>query len=80
VATSEPFWQAYSGEMIQQQCCKITLRVALQGRHFVMSKFHGSLLELQAIVAACNIRGEWLENTTNRFYRFRADTGEILNW
>jgi hypothetical protein len=45
-----------------------------------MSKYHGSLIELQAIVAACNVSGAWLENTTSRFYSFRANTGEILNW
>jgi hypothetical protein len=45
-----------------------------------MSKFHGSLSELQAIVAACNVSGAWLENTTSRFYSFRVNTDEILNW
>jgi hypothetical protein len=45
-----------------------------------MTKVRGSLVELKAAVAACELEGEWLENTGNGFHSFRADTGEVLNW
>jgi hypothetical protein len=45
-----------------------------------MTKFHGSLDQLKAAVAACELEGEWSENTQNRFHSFHAETGEVLNW
>jgi predicted nucleotide-binding protein len=45
-----------------------------------MTKVRASLVELKASVAACELEGEWLENTGNGFHSFRADTGEVLNW
>jgi uncharacterized protein YjlB len=45
-----------------------------------MTKFHGSLDELKATVAACELEGEWSENATNGFHSFHAETGEVLNW
>jgi hypothetical protein len=43
-------------------------------------KYHGSLDELKAVVAACRFTGEWSENTKHRFHCFRAWAGEVLNW
>jgi hypothetical protein len=45
-----------------------------------MFKFLGSLDELQDIVTRCAIPGEWSFHKKNRFYRFQATTGAILNW
>jgi predicted nucleotide-binding protein len=45
-----------------------------------MTKVRGSLEELKETVAACELEGEWRENTGNGFHSFRADTGEVLNW
>ena len=45
-----------------------------------MTKFHGSLDELKAAVAACELEGEWSENTVNGFHSFHAESGEVLNW
>ena len=45
-----------------------------------MTKFHGSLDHLKAAVAACELEGEWSENTANRFHSFHAESGEVLNW
>jgi uncharacterized protein YjlB len=45
-----------------------------------MIKFRGSLDELKAAIAACELEGEWSENTTNGFHSFHAETGEVLNW
>ena len=44
------------------------------------STYSGSLDELKAVVAACRLTGEWSTNVKNRFYAFRAQTGEVLNW
>jgi hypothetical protein len=33
-----------------------------------------------AAVAACDLAGEWFENTKNKFHAFHAETGEVLNW
>jgi hypothetical protein len=45
-----------------------------------MTKFHGSLDDLKAAIAACELEGEWSENTSNRFHSFHAESGEVLNW
>jgi hypothetical protein len=45
-----------------------------------MSKFHGSLYDLQELVMRCAIPGEWNFHEKSRFYRFQAATGAILNW
>jgi hypothetical protein len=45
-----------------------------------MLKFRGSLEELQNIVIRCAIPGKWSFHKKNRFYRFQAATGAILNW
>jgi uncharacterized protein YjlB len=45
-----------------------------------MTKFHGSLDELKAAIAACELEGEWSENMQNRFHSFHAESGEVLNW
>jgi hypothetical protein len=45
-----------------------------------MLKFQGSLDDLQNTVMRCAILGEWSYHKKNRFYRFRAATGAILNW
>jgi hypothetical protein len=45
-----------------------------------MLNFQGSLEELQDIVLRFAIRGEWSFHKKNRFYRFQAATGAILNW
>jgi hypothetical protein len=45
-----------------------------------MTKFHGSLGELQELLRNCSIPGEWQFHKANKFYRFRAATGAILNW
>jgi predicted nucleotide-binding protein len=45
-----------------------------------MTRFNGTLGELEAAVAACKLTGDWCENNKNAFHSFRADTGEILNW
>jgi hypothetical protein len=37
-----------------------------------MIKVHCTLDELMAVVAACDLEGEWSEN--------HAETGEVLNW
>src|SRR5277367_5450406 len=45
-----------------------------------MKKFQGPLDQLKAAVAACELDGEWFENTENRFHSFHAESGEVLNW
>jgi hypothetical protein len=45
-----------------------------------MLKFQGSLDDLQYIVLRCAIPGEWRFHQKNRFYRFQAALGAILNW
>jgi hypothetical protein len=45
-----------------------------------MLRFRGSLQQLQDIVRNCAISGEWQMHTANLFYRFRTETGAILNW
>jgi predicted nucleotide-binding protein len=45
-----------------------------------MTKVHVSLAELKATVAACELEGDWSENTENHFYSFHAESGEVLNW
>lgn len=45
-----------------------------------MSKFHGTLEELQAAVNACGLVGEWKDNEKANNHSFRGRTGEILNW
>jgi hypothetical protein len=45
-----------------------------------MLKFRGSLSQLQELVRECVFPGEWQLQTMNGFYRFRAETGAILNW
>src|SRR5215469_18201903 len=45
-----------------------------------MKLFHGSLEELKAGVAACQLTGEWTDKPQNGLHSFRARTGEILNW
>jgi hypothetical protein len=45
-----------------------------------MTKVHGSLDQLIAVVTACELEGEWSENTRNGFYSFHAESGEVLNW
>jgi hypothetical protein len=45
-----------------------------------MSKFHGSLDDLQDIVMRCAILGEWSFHKNGRFYRFQTAAGPILNW
>jgi predicted nucleotide-binding protein len=45
-----------------------------------MKKFHGSLDELIVTVAACELEGDWSENTVNGFHSFHAESGEVLNW
>jgi hypothetical protein len=45
-----------------------------------MFKFRGSLEELQEVVLRCAILGEWSFHKKNRFYRFQAEAGAILNW
>jgi hypothetical protein len=45
-----------------------------------MLRFQGSLDDLQDTVTRCAIPGEWSFHKKNRFYRFHAETGAILNW
>jgi hypothetical protein len=45
-----------------------------------MIKVDCTLDQLMADVAACELEGEWFENTKNNFYSFHAQTGEVLNW
>ena len=45
-----------------------------------MLKFGGSLDDLKRIVMRCAIPGEWSFRKKNRFYRFQAGSGAILNW
>jgi hypothetical protein len=45
-----------------------------------MLQFKGTFEDLQDIVMRCAILGEWCYHRTNRFYRFQAATGAILNW
>jgi hypothetical protein len=45
-----------------------------------MLKFGGSLDDLKRIVMRCAIPGEWSFHKKNRFYRFQAGSGAILNW
>jgi hypothetical protein len=45
-----------------------------------MLNFRGSLDDLQHTVTRCAILGEWSYHKKNRFYRFQAATGAILNW
>jgi hypothetical protein len=33
-----------------------------------------------ALICACELEGEWSENTANRFHSFHAESGEVLNW
>jgi hypothetical protein len=47
---------------------------------FYMLKFLSSLDDLKHIVMRCAIPGEWSFHKKNRFYRFQAETGAILNW
>jgi hypothetical protein len=45
-----------------------------------MMTFFGSLKDLQEIVVRCATPGEWSFHKKSRFYRFRTETGAILNW
>jgi hypothetical protein len=45
-----------------------------------MLKFRGTFDDLQDTVMRCAILGEWSYHKNNRFYRFQAATGAILNW
>lgn len=45
-----------------------------------MNQHHGSLQELQHLVAACALNGEWTPATDGTSHTFRARTGEVLNW
>jgi hypothetical protein len=45
-----------------------------------MNRFHGTLEQLKAAVAACNLTGEWSDVPQNGQHCFRARTGEVLNW
>jgi hypothetical protein len=45
-----------------------------------MIKVRSSLAELKATVAACELEGEWSENTRNGFHSFHVQSGEVLNW
>jgi hypothetical protein len=45
-----------------------------------MIKVHCTLDQLMAVVAACELEGEWSRNTKNNFHSFHAETGEVLNW
>jgi hypothetical protein len=45
-----------------------------------MLRFQGSLDDLQDTVMRCAVLGEWSFHKKNRFYRFQAETGAILNW
>lgn len=45
-----------------------------------MNKFHGTIEELKAAVAACGLSGSWTENAKANNFQFRGKTGEILNW
>src|SRR5580693_2952198 len=45
-----------------------------------MIKVHCTLDQLMAVVAACELEGEWSRNTKNNFHSFHAQTGEVLNW
>ncbi|PWT86635.1 MAG: hypothetical protein C5B58_01115 [Acidobacteria bacterium] len=49
-------------------------------QEFCVIKFRGPLRQLQSIVSQCAIPGEWQFHKTNKFYRFRAAAGTILNW
>ena len=44
------------------------------------SKYSGSIDKLKELVAACDLTGEWAENTKHRFHSFHAESGEVLNW
>jgi predicted nucleotide-binding protein len=45
-----------------------------------MGQLRGTLEQLKAAVAACGLNGDWSETPSNGLHRFRAKTGEILNW
>jgi hypothetical protein len=46
----------------------------------LMLKVDCRLDQLMAVVAACELDGEWSKNTKNKFHTFHAETGEVLNW
>jgi hypothetical protein len=43
-----------------------------------MSKFHGSLDQLRAVVDATGSVGDWRDIPSG--HSFRANTGEVINW
>jgi hypothetical protein len=45
-----------------------------------MLTFDGSLDDLQNTLMRCAVLGEWSFHKKGRFYRFRAETGAILNF
>jgi hypothetical protein len=45
-----------------------------------MDKFRDSIDELQAKVKHCGLDGDWRLHTKQKFYQFRAKSGEVLNW
>jgi predicted nucleotide-binding protein len=45
-----------------------------------MTKFHGSFEEIQSVVEACGVAGEWGMDPDAGRCGFRSKTGEILNW
>jgi hypothetical protein len=45
-----------------------------------MIKVHCTLDQLMAVGAACDLEGQWCENTKNKFHTFHAETREVLNW
>jgi hypothetical protein len=45
-----------------------------------MITFQSTFEHLQDTVMWCAILGEWSFHKKNRFYRFHAETGAILNW
>jgi hypothetical protein len=55
-------------------------RLFKETKDILMRKFRGSLDDLQDIMTRCAISGEWSFHKKSRFYRFRAETGAILNW
>lgn len=45
-----------------------------------MTKFHGSFEDIQSVVEACGVTGEWGMDPDAGRFGFRSKSGEILNW
>ena len=65
--------------MVSGRCIVLAMAIIIKTTGvFVLRKFRGSFVELQELVAATGIDGEWVEQGPHKQYR--TDNGAILNF